>query len=763
MRSILPAIVVIALGAGCYSAESPVAEQSVGTAAPALSAAESLPHDELFALAARTYDVPRDLLVAWAWHASGFSEGDHDHDEHQPGHGWMALQPQQIELATALTGYAPADVEEGRAGNILGAAAVLDSLRDSLAPGANGLSPDERWWPALAAFAALEPLWLSDAHVLDLYRTLQDGLDVPTADESVQLSFDGWDLPGLATIRPRVAPGEDGSAFAGAAQIAGARWVAASSSNQSARSGGEGAIRRIVLHTTEGSYAGAISWFQNPASSVSAHFVVRRSDGEVTQMVKLDKKAWHACNNNNDTIGIEQEGFANSPTQWTPQLLDASARLTATLVNRHSIPIDRTHIVGHGEIQPASCATRTDPGPYFPWDAFMAKVHQYATGSSPAAEPTDGGAPIDPGAPPASEPTATVQFESPRDGDEIADPVLARIRRTGGHHVELWAGAYRIGQGLTANPVHVGQRLSTTGPVTLTAKLYNASGAQIASSTVTVTVRSTTATVQCWATAAFGLTYDLDAVAPGASYVRYWVDGWAITDLSSGSMRAPSPTFQMQYAFNHAQTGRLLQARAYDASDRLIGEGFSYFDVASSGEAPRIVNLDAYESAGRLMRLTTEATLGVQKVEYRVDGHLLTDRVSGRTWGEPDNFELWYEFSDSGARTLEVTAYDAAGTVVDVQSRTIWVPSLDLEISWTRNGTKLYHFDADAPPGTDRVVIEIDGWALPDMNTGFRYAPGPAFEMDYRFNHGGWRQLRAKAIDPVGNVVDEYVTTIQVY
>lgn len=767
MRSNPLLLCVLAFAPACYgdpgSSTATAEDRPAGPAAPELDTAEALGHLDLFELAANTWDVPRDLLVAWSFHASGLGPLDHDHDEHLPAFGWMGLQPQQVELASALTGYSTLAIEEDRAANILAGAALLDTLRDDLQPYARGTQLDERWWPVAVAFADLSPGWLADAHTFDVFRTLQDGLEVPSGDGAETFVLDPRSMAGLADITLRSAPSDDAGAYSGSAQYPGARWVPASSSNQSARSGGEGAIRRVVLHTTEGSYAGAISWFQNSSSSVSAHFVVRRSDGEVTQMVKLDKKAWHACNNNSDTVGIEQEGYSHSSSQWTPQLLDSSARLTAFLVNRHNIPIDRNHIVGHGEIQPASCATRTDPGPYFPWDEFMAKVHQYATGSSAAAEPTDGGAPIDPGAPPVVEPTASVRFETPRDGDVIGNPVLARISRTGGHHVELWAGATRVAQGLTANPVHVGTTFNTVGSRVLTARLFTASGAQIATATVQVEVRNTGTNVQCWASSAYALTYDFDAVAPGASYVRYWVDGWPITDLATGALRAPAPGFDLRYGFSHAQPGRLLQARAYDAADQLIGEGFSYFDVSAGGEAPHITNLDANEASGRIMRLTTEATPGVVKVEYRVDGLLLQDLSSGRTWGEPDNFELWYEFSQSGARTLEVKAYDAAGAVVDVQTRTIWVPTLELEVHWTRNGTKLYHFDADAPAGTHKVVIKIDGWALPDLNSGNRFAPGPAFEMDYRFNYGGWRQLRAEAVDPVGNVIDVYESAIQVY
>ncbi len=41
------------------------------------------------------------------------------------------------------------------------------------------------------------------------------------------------------------------------------------------RSGAATAITTVVVHVTQGSYAGSISWFQNPSAQVSAHHVVR--------------------------------------------------------------------------------------------------------------------------------------------------------------------------------------------------------------------------------------------------------------------------------------------------------------------------------------------------------------------------------------------------------------------------------------------------------------------------------------------------------
>ena len=49
----------------------------------------------------------------------------------------------------------------------------------------------------------------------------------------------------------------------------------------------------IILHTTLGNYQSTVNHLINPASQVSTHFVIDKK-GNVTQLVTLDKAAWHA-------------------------------------------------------------------------------------------------------------------------------------------------------------------------------------------------------------------------------------------------------------------------------------------------------------------------------------------------------------------------------------------------------------------------------------------------------------------------------------
>ncbi len=108
-------------------------------------------------------------------------------------------------------------------------------------------------------------------------------------------------------------------------------WNPAGSCNYSSRSGT--AVSAVTIHDVEGSYAGCISWFQNCNASVSAHYVVRSSDGQITQMVDEADKAWHVGSENPYTIGIEHEGYVNQSGWYTNAMYTQSAALVRDICN----------------------------------------------------------------------------------------------------------------------------------------------------------------------------------------------------------------------------------------------------------------------------------------------------------------------------------------------------------------------------------------------------------------------------------------------
>jgi N-acetyl-anhydromuramyl-L-alanine amidase AmpD len=137
-------------------------------------------------------------------------------------------------------------------------------------------------------------------------------------------------------------------------------------------------IRYIVIHDTEETYGRAIARFQDPRSKVSAHYVIRSSDGEITQLVHTKDIAHQAGNHwfNMHSIGIEHEGVLADGARWyTEAMYRSSARLVRYLATRYHIPLDREHILGHEEIPgltPAGVAAmHYDPGPCWDWAHYF--------------------------------------------------------------------------------------------------------------------------------------------------------------------------------------------------------------------------------------------------------------------------------------------------------------------------------------------------------------------------------------------------------
>ena len=307
------------------------------------------PMGQAFRKAAEAYGVPVELLVALAYAETRLD----DHDgvpSVAGGYGVMHLvsnpEVTTLEKAAGLTGLDPGQLKTDTAANIMGGAALLASYAADLGHAVKAMEPGD-WFEAVARYSQLEGAAARD-YALQVYEFLNRGIDVEVDGEEIRIEPqavepDLGEYANLVTIQSQ--------------DYGPAAWVPAHSSNYTASNRPSSyPIRYIVIHVTQGSYAGAISWFQNPSSNVSAHYVIRSSDGAITQMVREKDIAWHAGNwtYNTQSIGIEHEGWVRAaPGSPTPCTAPARA-LTRNIALKYGIPMNRNHIIGHNEVPGAT-------------------------------------------------------------------------------------------------------------------------------------------------------------------------------------------------------------------------------------------------------------------------------------------------------------------------------------------------------------------------------------------------------------------------
>ncbi len=368
MRCALASILIIAAAAGCQNRVAPRDEDG--------------PLRRSFRLAAAESGVPEEVLLAVGYVESRWRMHDAViDDEHGRGaQGLMGIvdRPDQPRLASAARalGIDPADARAVPEDNVRTAAEALRVL----AAGADGNVPKvlRGWHDALARYGADDDV--AGGHYADeVLRVIDVGAE-GDASTGEHLVLSGRGKASAQQVKTQALSTDSPYAV---------RYLEARYDHWHA--GRAAPVDRIVLHTTEGSYDGAIGWFRSAINTrlTSAHYVIRSSDGEITQMVHEQDTAFHVLNWNERAIGIEHEAVADEPGWFTEAMMQSSARLVRDICRRWGIPMDRAHIVGHSEV-PGN--NHTDPGPYFDWDHYMALVTGGADDAPPppATDPCDG-------------------------------------------------------------------------------------------------------------------------------------------------------------------------------------------------------------------------------------------------------------------------------------------------------------------------------------------------------------------------------------
>jgi hypothetical protein len=369
---------------------------------------------DAFAAAAREFGVPEDILLAVSYNESRWEQhgGKPNTDG---GYGLMNLtdvpaiapadapgaaadpldqphpnDPTRHTLLTAasLLNMSPDDLKRDPVQNIRGGAALLAQYaRDTV-----GMVPtnESDWYGAVAKYSGSSEADVALGFANTVFATIRTGESrVTTSGQTVTLvskdvapnvsSADGLRLQNARNVTAEC-PSDltcdvislDFELNDGTVRGSSGHY------NLSNRPSNGLAIRYIVIHDTETSYDDAIKIFRDPREVTSANYLIRSSDGHVTQLVPDQDIAHHAGNwyFNMHSIGIEHEGFAVQGATWySEQLYQSSAKLVRYLANKYHVPLDRAHIIGHDNIPGQTPATQShmhwDPGPFWDWDHYM--------------------------------------------------------------------------------------------------------------------------------------------------------------------------------------------------------------------------------------------------------------------------------------------------------------------------------------------------------------------------------------------------------
>ncbi|MBW8804212.1 MAG: N-acetylmuramoyl-L-alanine amidase [Catenulisporales bacterium] len=300
--------------------------------------------------------------------------------------------------AAKLIGADVADVERLDAVNIRAGAALLASYAKALNAGREPASNAAgAWYSAVAKYSGAADSATAKQFADRVFDGVRDGIATPdltlAADPAVHVdaaSLSALHLPAPAPTPRKSATSENGTPLPECPPTVPCDYTpAALALNDPADLSSYGnydpadrpahsAIRYITIHDTEGGFAGSVNWFKNPVAYASAHYVIRSSDGHVTQMVPTQDIAWDSANWSvyQHSVSIEHEGWAIHGAAWyTEAQYETTAELVRYLAAKYHIPLDRQHIIGHDEVPGSRDSGQStqhwDPGTYWDWSHFM--------------------------------------------------------------------------------------------------------------------------------------------------------------------------------------------------------------------------------------------------------------------------------------------------------------------------------------------------------------------------------------------------------
>lgn len=322
--------------------------------------------------AATEFAVPANLLMATAQVQSNWAQVS---ASMYGSWGIMGIieNPfiQQISQAAAILNVRTGDIQNDARTNIRAAAALLKHYQ-----GNKPSSTPEEWFDAVRSLTGLTDEAMKTDLALSIYDVLKKGnKSITLWGEIINLSPTSVSLPKSITEPDIKTAGRSNATVDYPNAVA--NFTTCNYNNRPTSS----VIKYYFIHyIATGTYQGSISWFKNCTSQVSAHYVIRNNDGEVSQVVQEDQRAWsQGVTTYNDLgIGVEHEVLATNLAMWdSDPMLTAAANLCINVCNRRAIPKVRrvnngdAGIYGHSDVRATDCPNMTPAR----WNNFLTRLN----------------------------------------------------------------------------------------------------------------------------------------------------------------------------------------------------------------------------------------------------------------------------------------------------------------------------------------------------------------------------------------------------
>lgn len=144
-------------------------------------------------------------------------------------------------------------------------------------------------------------------------------------------------------------------------------------------------ISRLLIHADVfRTVAGLIAYIQNPRAEKKVSYHVSFGHGGACyRHVDFNRRAWHALNNNADTIGLNLSNIQDGKTPFPLGQLDAACAYIAWVIMPQYPGITMNRIFMHSTVDPSRKRDPFPNEPTFHMPTFLKRIEAYRAAPKP--------------------------------------------------------------------------------------------------------------------------------------------------------------------------------------------------------------------------------------------------------------------------------------------------------------------------------------------------------------------------------------------